>query len=149
MTNDTKAPERIWAGNWLADCGETDWGIGEWRDEKWPTVEVVGYIRHDLHLSLVAEAYEDAGGKCVDYYRDVSSNETGPIMAELDMQSDYIERRILSLTPTDAQVALDARDKQIKEEALREALKIIHDEGWIGDTHNRIVALIEKEQTDE
>ena len=149
MTNEIKTPERIWAGNWLVIDGETDWGIGEWRDEKWPTVEVVEYIPRDLHLSLVAVAYEDAGGKCVDYYRDVSSAETGPIMAELDMQSDYIERRILSLTPADAQVALEAREKQIRDKALGEAAEIVRCSDWKYGAYDDIRALIEKEKTDE
>jgi hypothetical protein len=45
----TDAPERIWAGNWLADVGETSvWDIGEWRDEPWQTVDAVEYVRADL-----------------------------------------------------------------------------------------------------
>ena len=97
MTNNTKAPERIWLTGFHKDQYGARLGRGTISDlDHSPNPDYPEYIRHDLHLSLVAAAYEDA------------------------------------------------RDK-----ALREALKIIHDEGWIGDTHNRIASLIEKEQTDE
>ena len=102
MTNDTKAPERIWAGNWLGDCGETDWDIGEWRDEKWPTVEVVGYIRHDLHLSLVAAAYEDMAKRHAveaKFHADIGNTDRYLIYKQI---SKYTR----SLTPDDARAAL-------------------------------------------
>jgi len=138
---DTKAPERI---NLLEE------DIEEFKDTH-PVEGSTCFIPCDLHLAAVAAAYEDAGGKCVDYYRDVSSNENGPIMAELDMQSDYIERRILSSTPTDAQAALDARDKRIRAEALREAIDKVNQEKPQSYTGMQRVlkTLIGKEQTDE
>jgi len=45
MTNDTKAPERIWTCNETKDLFITE-----------PQKDTTEYIRHDLHLSLVAES---------------------------------------------------------------------------------------------
>jgi len=57
----SEAPKRIWAGNWLADVGETSiWDMGEWRDVPWPTVDVVEYIRADLVEAAIKRALEGA-----------------------------------------------------------------------------------------
>ena len=52
----SEAPETIWVGNWLSDLGEiAAWDIGEWRDEPWPTVDVVEYVRADRIEELEAK----------------------------------------------------------------------------------------------
>lgn len=56
------APERIWAGNWLADVGETlAWEIGEWRDEPWQTVDTVEYVIKDDYDALAAKLEDRLG----------------------------------------------------------------------------------------
>jgi len=52
--NDTKAPERIWASYTRTQDGM--W-IGKHAAQDAPYKGATGYIRHDLHLSLVASAY--------------------------------------------------------------------------------------------
>ena len=173
MTNDTKAPERIWAGNWLADCGETDWDIGEWRDEKWPTVEVVGYIRHDLHMSIVAAAYDDAASRVNQLSHKATYAGNFTQASSLANEAEDIREA----APTDAQAALEARDRRIREEIASVAdqlgwhcigcghicgdpekdLRILKKAGALACCPERemeplskaILALIEKEQTDE
>ena len=145
MTNDTKAPERIWAGNWLVIDGETDWSIGEWRDEKWTTVEVVEYIRADLHLSLVAAAYEDMTKRHeveAKFQADIGNTDRYLIYKQI---SKYTR----TLTPADAEAALEARDKRIRKEAytqgVKEAARLFREHG---DT-DVVLALIEKDKTDD
>ena len=155
MTNEIKTQERIWAGNWLVIDGETDWSIGEWRDEKWTTVEVVEYIRADLHLSLVAAAYEDMTKRHeveAKFQADIGNTDRYLIYKQI---SKYTR----TLTPADAQAALEARDKQIREKAMREVLTIAGqavkdahtDEAqtYCNAVYDAIRALIEKEKTNE
>ena len=76
-----KAPDRIWAGNWLADLGQGTWDIGEWRNEDWPSegYNTVEYVRADLvnaewrdAIALMTGIVDDcllvdAQGKIVDF----------------------------------------------------------------------------------
>ena len=145
MTNEIKTQERIWAGNWLVIDGETDWSIGEWRDEKWTTVEVVEYIRADLHLSLVAAAYEDMTKRHeveAKFQADIGNTDRYLIYKQI---SKYTR----TLTPADAEAALEARDKRIRKEAytqgVKEAARLFREHG---DT-DVVLALIEKDKTDD
>jgi flagellar biosynthesis/type III secretory pathway protein FliH len=103
---DTKAPERIY-------LLEED--IEEFKDTH-PVEGSTCFIPYDLHLALVAAAYENAAEKaefCVE-------NPEGESVLERKYAIGY---RILSSTPTDAQAARDARDKQMREAAVRHAEK--------------------------
>ena len=76
-----EAPDRIWAGNWLADLGQGSWDIGEWRNEDWPSegYNTVEYVRADLvnaewrdAIALMTGIVDDcllvdAQGKIVDF----------------------------------------------------------------------------------
>ena len=60
MTDTThEAPDRIWAGNWLADLGQGSWDIGEWRNEDWPSegYKTVEYVRADLVQAAVERGF--------------------------------------------------------------------------------------------
>jgi len=89
----------------------------------------------------VASAYEDAA-------------ETGSRMWRNQVTSERIWESLRLRADTDAQAARDARDKRIREEALREAANVAHDAVLDnGDDQVQVrfavLALIEKEQTDE
>jgi len=144
MTNDTKAPARLWASYIRTQDGR--W-IGKHAAQDAPYRGATGYIRHDLHLSLLGAAYEDAA----------STARQHNLGRDYEMSQRQLDA-ILSRTPADAQAALNARDKRIRKEALREAAKAIgHDAGSRNDIYQKsrrdardaILALIEKEQTDE
>jgi len=96
----SEAPERIWpqcdTKNHIAELAEL--GVKPVPEVKSSFVE---YIRHDLHLAAVAEAYED----CWDQGKQAG--------------------RFAPDVPSDAQAALEARDKKIREEAMREAAERI------------------------
>jgi len=101
------------------------------------------FIRHDLHLALVAGVYEDAAAECVFYAKGL-----------VDDNGSYWMRttlpdQIRALTPTDAQDALKARDKRVREEALRDALQICFEADRLDDAERQILALLKEEQTDE
>jgi len=157
MTNDTKAPARLWASYIRTQDGR--W-IGKHAAQDAPYKGATQYTRHDLHLSLVAAAYEDAADKVheecwTDGYQD---NVTSELLAEQATTSLAI-RAIRSNTPTETQAALDARDKRIREEALREAAEKVDSlrsdaptspAMQHGDRCSKaILTLIEKDKTDE
>jgi len=52
-------------------------------------------------------------------------------------------------TPADAQAALEARDKRIREKALREIERLCHQYKTSQAIRTEILALIEEEQTDD
>jgi len=106
------------------------------------------YIRADHALALVAEAYGAAAEFAADT-ADQEQAEDGVVWADLGQVVDAIESR----TPADALAAREARDKRIREEALREAEKTARDYGkesyaakMIGDA---ILALIEGDTDDQ
>ena len=127
MTNDTKAPERIWASYIRTQDGM--W-IGKHAAQDAPYKGATGYIRHDLHLSLVATAYKDAGDVCTSTIKDYDvMDATGtkylPVATQKAAKGMVAIARedIRSLTPADAQAALEARDKQ--ESKLAKALEAL------------------------
>ena len=72
------------------------------------------WVPYDTTLALVAEAYEAAA----EFARDTADQEQaddGVVWADLAQVMDAIE----SCTPADALAAREARDKQVREEALR------------------------------
>lgn len=103
------APEKIWV--W----GYAPGGVHGWidADGEPPRTKEVGYTRTDLAQAMVAAAYDVAGDAAADAYdaMDVPSG------------SD-VSGFVRSLTPADARAALDARDKRVREDALREAAAI-------------------------
>jgi len=100
------------------------------------------YIRHDLHLALVAEAYEACAQK-------VLTEQAWKFYSYAERER--LAERVRRGTPADAQTAREARDKRVKKEGLREAAVICNQSygGSIGDVHKAILALIEKDKTDE
>ena len=128
MTNDMKAPEQIYI-------------LEEDIKELGPT----WFIHCDLHLALVAAAYEDAAETC-----DVVT---------MDAIGDVIRAKgveIAALTPDDAQAALGRMLQEEREKALREAAEECErvriqkangpmPEGACFDYEQRILALIEKD----
>lgn len=116
----SEAPERIWA------CIEPDWADGDGNplvggnfEDYDITGKGVEYIRADLSNAFVAAAYEAAAIACDDYPR------AAPEEAEwtrYDEQIEYSQLVIRTLTPTDAQAALDAMLDAAREEGRREAL---------------------------
>jgi len=112
----SEAPDRIWpqcdTKNHIAELAEL--GVKPVPEVKSSFVE---YIRHDLHLAAVAEAYEAAIDLCENA---TPSPEWGD-----DTKSTYLfagqdlARSIRKATPADALAAREARDKKIREEALR------------------------------
>jgi len=112
----SEAPERIWpqcdTKNHIAELAEL--GVKPVPEVKSSFVE---YIRHDLHLAAVAEAYEAAIDLCENA---TPSPEWGD-----DTKSTYLfagqdlARSIRKAAPADALTAREARDKQVREDALR------------------------------
>jgi len=161
MTNDnTKAPERIWIEGAVKNKA--------WEDTEAKFLSPHGpYIRHDLHLAAVAEAYEDAADKVHEecWTDGDQDNVTAEVLAEQATTSLAV-RTINASTPDDAIAAREARDKRIREEALREAAE---EAGRIAERYlptatsdysagfsdgadmaeSAILALIEKDKTDE
>ena len=154
MTNEIKTPGRIYL---------LEEEIDEFRDT-YPVDGSICFMLYDLHRSLVAAAYEDAAKEAQETCKhpNVSSQPT------------VFVSRILARTPSDAQAALEARDQQIREKAMGEAIAAAERvsrrgkhgcEGapWAGwseaeykkykwaalDVKHEIEKLIEKEQTDE
>ena len=156
MTNDTKAPERIWLTGFHKDQYGARLGRGSVSDlDHSPNPDYPEYIRHDLHLSLVAAAYEDMAKRHeveAKFHADIGNTDRYLIYKQICKYSR-------TLTPDDAQAALEARDKQIREKAMREVLTIAGqavkdahtDEAqtYCNAVYDAIRALIEKEQTDE
>jgi hypothetical protein len=129
-----KAPDRIW-DFWPHDGGNAV----VWREPcPFPAddADVFEYIRHDLHLSAVAEAL----GPWVSL-RDESRGLAGFHLNGDEANWDEFE---LPELPADAIAALEARDRQVREDALREAAVICNQSygGSIGDVHKAILALI-------
>ena len=133
MTDTTKAPERLYFyDDWLAKNtkGKLLCGNNE-------------YIRKDVSDALIAAAYEDAAEVAFGSL----SNGTG------------VRDEILAQTPDDARAALAARDRRVREAALREAAAIdldveVRNDCWRHaalDTEEAyrkaVLALIEKDQT--
>ena len=142
MTNDTKAPERIWASYIRTQDGM--W-IGKHAAQDAPYKGATGYIRHDLHLSLVAAAYEDMAKRHeveAKFQADIGNTDRYLIYKQI---SKYTR----TLTPADAEAALEARDKRIRKEAytqgVKEAARLFREHG---DT-DVVLALIEKDKTDD
>jgi hypothetical protein len=76
----SEAPERIWVDNWLADVGErATWDMGEWRNEPWPTVDVVEYVRADrieeleAKMAKAAKWFDEIRRHCANFGRGVPS----------------------------------------------------------------------------
>jgi len=87
------------------------------------------YIRADHALALVAEAYEAAKKSAFRAcrsekagYRDENERIAQRIENELRLE---VSKAIRALTPADALAAREARDRKVREEALREAAAII------------------------
>src|SRR6056297_1214938 len=97
MTNDTKAPERKWM-YW--DGRNLGLSLGNTRAN-------IEYIRHDLHLSLVAAERN----RCADCVVAADSFELASEGITKILSRIYDEE-------TDAQAALEAHDKWIREETL-------------------------------
>jgi len=112
----SEKPERIWAGQ-IADQTVIGYATRVWGDD--PRVgtdePATKYIRHNLHLAAVAEAYEVAA-------------ETAKGEGEGEFFNPV--RAIRDLTPADAIAAREARDRQVREEALREAAAKAE---WVSD----------------
>jgi len=125
MTNDTKAPERIVTSK----CGKTiiDEGMKRFEGD-------IEWIPHDLHLSLVAAALWRAE-ELANIHSDWASDEIMHYRTE---------------TRTDAQAALEDRDRWIREETLMGAAAYVR-AAFVGCDRvaDAIETLIEKEQTDE
>jgi len=156
---DTKAPERLVTSK----CGKTIVHDGMKRFEG-----DIEWVPYDHALSLVAAAYEkaakmdaekrervtDAGHKRFRKHQH-SGGARGQIITEWDGPESHIieayAEHIRSLTPADAQAALEARDKRVREEALEEAINKVNQEKPQSYTGMQRVlkTLIEKEQTDE
>ena len=118
MTNDTKAPERIWLTGFHKDQYGARLGRGSVSDlDHSPNPDYPEYIRHDLHLSLVAAAYEDMAKRHeVEAKFQADSGNTDRYLIY-----KQISKYTRTLTPADAQAALEAR----------------------------VLSLIEKEETDD
>jgi len=109
------------------------------------------WVPYDTTLALVAEAYEDAADRM---------KEKAEIEAEYSPFNaacfDVAERSIRARTHADALAAREARDKRIREEALREAAEAIVKDGSRNTVYQKsrndavkiILALIEGD-TDE
>lgn len=106
----TKAPERIWAA---VDSLYPEQDGGTWVSEICSGVE---YTRTDHALALVAAAYEDAEN-VADEWDDFDYSD-GSATAR------NIKKEIRARTPDDATAALKARDARIRNEALREVLRL-------------------------
>jgi len=141
MTNETKAPERIFMDP----------------DIKFPECEKqygcdVEYIQNDLHLSLVAAAYDNAASRVNQLSHTATATGNFTQASALANEAENIR----DSTPADAQAALEARDKRVREEALREAIAVCEPGGL---THHGpddyricqslILALIEKDKSNE
>ena len=131
MTNDTKAPARLWASYIRTQDGR--W-IGKHAAQDAPYKGATQYIRHDLHLSLVAAALWRAE-ELANIHSDWASDEIMHYRTE---------------TRTDAQAALEDRDRWIREETLMGAAAYVR-AAFVGCDRvaDAIETLIEKEQTDE
>jgi len=146
MTNDTKAPERIWLTGFHKDQYGARLGRGSVSDlDHSPNPDYPEYIRHDLHLSLVAAAYEDMAKRHeveAKFQADIGNTDRYLIYKQI---SKYTR----TLTPADAEAALEARDKRIRKEAytqgVKEAARLFREHG---DT-DVVLALIEKDKTDD
>ena len=131
MTNDTKAPELIVTSK----CGKTIVHDGMKRFEG-----DIEWIPHDLHLSLVAAAYEDAFNALF-------------VVPAASQEQEHMAQRcqasIRSRTPADAQAALEAHANQIRKEAytqgVKEAARFFREHGDTDVVH----ALIQKDKTDD
>ena len=99
MTNDTKAPARLWASYIRTQDGR--W-IGKHAAQDAPYKGATAYIRHDLHLSLVAAAYEDMAKRHeVEAKFQADSGNTDRYLIY-----KQISKYTRSLTPDDARAAL-------------------------------------------
>ena len=100
MTNDTKAPNRIYlAGDVQARDGMFPRCFENPKYASEPSIE---YIRHDLHLVLVAAAYEDMAKRHeveAKLHADIGNTDRYLIYKQI---SKYTR----SLTPDDARAAL-------------------------------------------
>ena len=128
----SEKPERIWAGQ-IADQMAIGYATRVWGDD--PRVgtdePATEYIRHDLHLAAVAEAYEVAA-------------ETAKGEGEGEFFNPV--RAIRDLTPADAIAAREARDRQVRNEALREAAKEAAARDWgESDPRDRLARQIAKD----
>ena len=105
-------------------------------------------IRHDLHLSLVAAENQACFEACVGGY--LEDEPDTPEDMGYNRALCHCLRAIHERTLADAQAALKARDKRVREEALREAAALAsatsHDGDYVAE---QILALTEREQTDE
>ena len=131
MTDTTKVPEKIWA------VFEPHYVKGQEPYVYASASPTRGkkYIRADLVNELIAAAYEDAAEVAFGSF----ATGTG------------VRDEILAQTPDDARAALAARDRRVREAALREAaekLGKLHD-GFTyrpRDMKRHVRALIEKDQ---
>lgn len=98
--------------------------------------------RADHALALVAAEREACADCCTAELRNISLLTSNPPKSSAAWNA---RNAIRARTDADAKAALEARDKRVQEEALREALACTTD----GDSYRRIEALIEKDQTDE
>lgn len=119
MTNDTKAPERISTrhyANGIINASDSAKGF-----RLLPSNHVTEheYIRHDLHVDLVAAAYGDVSAWLEKLYAaSLDGDEATMIVGQALLSAADLTR---ALTPEDAQAALDRMLKEEREKALREA----------------------------
>jgi len=152
MTNDTKAPERIWLTGFHKDQYGARLGRGTISDlDHSPNPDYPEYIRHDLHLSFVAAAYEDAIAKIAARLRVHAETylETGDKRAALYWHHAADIAKTATHSRADAKAALEARDKQIRDKALKEVANYFATVEVDRRTVDTILALIEKDKTDE
>ena len=116
MTNDTKAPERIWASYIRTQDGM--W-IGKHAAQDAPYKGATGYIRHDLHLSLVAAAYEDMAKRHeveAKFHADIGNTDRHLIYKQI---SKYTR----TLTPDDAEAALEKVKREAEQRGYANAME--------------------------
>jgi len=140
MTGTTKVPEKIWA---VFEKHPNPKETEPYVYASSAQTKGTKYIRADLVNELIAAAYEDAAEVAFGSL----SNGTG------------VRDEILAQTPDDARAALAARDRRVREAALREAAAIdldveVRNDCWRHaalDTEEAyrkaVLALIEKDQT--
>ena len=138
MTNDTKAPARLWA---VFEPHHSGKGPPYVHASASPT-KGVPYIPENHALSLVAAAYEDAAQVGADI-AERQRPDGMPYEASMAYHTGTMDAvdAIRSCTPADAQAALEARDKRIREEALWEAANIAKE---IADQYVGYMSRIEK-----
>ena len=159
---DTKAPER--------PVEPSDPDRAEWSDVTREYVEYLEGVEGHAQ-ALVAAAYEDAARKAFDRLFDEMCKAQGIQVSFVENTCEKVVKEVRAGTPADAQAARDARDRQVRKDALREAAAkaeriadmsfspntcattgVEYSAGWQDGAEaveKAILALIEKDKTDE